>query len=302
MKKTPWLPLCAFFLLACSDDDTTINDHDAATSAEKTTANDPNQSYLGAAAIGVSDLETSHAFYTSVMGLTLRYELPDQDGVKQHVLYFKGATQGGDVILMGYSDGKDHKFKSNPVRLVFYVPDVTKIIEDIRGRGLPIISEPHPEPTFHDAIIGLGSDPDGYMLELIEDKALPSPYLTALGVGVSDLDQAKSFYTETLGMAVMGDITHVTGVWDEWILQYPSNKGSALVIMHYVDGNDHDYKDLPVKSLHYVGNARDLTTKLKAQGLTVISEPKVEDLHDTKALVGVTTDHDGYHLEFVTPQ
>jgi catechol 2,3-dioxygenase-like lactoylglutathione lyase family enzyme len=333
--KAHWLLAFVMFSVgaACSDDDDTAvgtnanatdHDHDhaagssggsagragtqgtaghagAAATDEVTADNDPNTSYLGAAAIGVSDLDQSQEFYGKIFGLALRYELPVEGYVNERVLYFKD-SKGADVVLMNYIDGKEHNYKNNPVRLVFYVSDVNATIESIRARGLDIISEPHAEATFHDAIIGIGRDPDGYMLELIEDKDLSVPYLAAIALGVSDLDQAKAFYTDTLGMSVSGDITKVPGVWDEWILEYASGNGSNLVLMHYTDGKDHNYSDLPVKSVHFVGNSRALTAKVESAGLSVISQPQVLDVLGTKALIGLTRDHDGYTLELVTTQ
>lgn len=266
----------------------------------KTTENDPMTSYIGAAGIGVSDLDRSQKFYSEVFGLALRYEYPVEGYVTERIMYFKDGTQGADVVLMHFVDGQEHNYANNPVRLVFYVPDVKATAEMIRVRGLAIVSEPHPEATFHDAIIGVGQDPDGYLIELIEDQTLKAPYLTALGIGVKDLDQAKAFYIDVLGMQASGDITKVPGVWDEWILEYPSGKGAGLVVMHYTDGADHDYGDLPVKSVHFVGDSRAMTAKVKAEGLPVVSEPQVLDLQGTKALIGLTNDHDGYAVEFLT--
>jgi catechol 2,3-dioxygenase-like lactoylglutathione lyase family enzyme len=268
---------------------------------ESSAQNDPSTSYIAAAAIGVTDLDASEEFYTSLLGLKRRYEVDVPNYAKERVLYFED-SQGGDVVLMEYHDGKTYNYKNNPVRLVFYVPDVPGTIEMIRKRGFDIISEPHPESTFHDAIIGLGRDPDGYMLEFIEDKSLSKPYLTSAGLGVSDLDKAKSFYIDVLGMSVMGDPIEVKGVWDEWILQYQSGKGSGLVLMHYTDGKDHDYSNLPVKTVHYVANSRTLTSKVAGAGLQVVSQPSTFEVQGSKALVSLSHDHDGYTVELVTPQ
>ena len=78
-------------------------------------------SYLGAAGIGVSDLERSYDFYTRVCGMKKMYklELPHMD---EYILSSEGGS-GSAVVLMHYTDGSNPNYKNNPVKLVFYVAD-----------------------------------------------------------------------------------------------------------------------------------------------------------------------------------
>jgi catechol 2,3-dioxygenase-like lactoylglutathione lyase family enzyme len=142
---------------------------------------------MAAGAIGVADLDKSQAFYGSVFGMELRYALPVPNYVDERVLYFKD-NKGADVVLMHFTDGMPNNYENNPVRLVFFVVSATATVEAVRAQGLAIIREPSPEASFNNAIIGFGLDPDGYGLEIIEEPDLAGPYLGAIGIGVSDLD------------------------------------------------------------------------------------------------------------------
>ena len=257
--------------------------------------------YLGAAGIGVSDLNRSFDFYTNVVGMTLRYELPVPGYVNEKVLYFKD-SKGSDVVLMSYIDGKPRNYANNPVKLVFYVPSASALIEKIRARGLPILSEPAPQAAFNNTVIGFARDPDGYILEIIEQPQLAVAYLGAIGLGVSDLDKAKDFYTRVLGMVPMGDLLKVPNVWDEWILQYPGGKGSAVVLLHYTDGREHDYTNVPVKTVHFVPDAKAAAENVAKEGLTILSAPMTFMVQGVNALIALARDADGYVLELVTPQ
>lgn len=259
--------------------------------------------YLAGAGIGVTDLDMSQEFYETVFGMALRYELPVPGYVNERVLYFKGgqgADQGADVVLMNFIDGMPHNYTNNPDKLVFYVPSATTIVEAIRARGLAILSEPAPQAAFGNTVIGFAHDPDGYILEIIESPQLQVPLLGAIGLGVSDLDAAKAFYTNVLGMQPMGDLLQVPGVWDEWILQHPSGMGSALVLMSFTDGMPHNYTNNPVKTVHFLADAAGATARVEQAGLPILSQPMVFDVLGTKALIGLARDRDGYTLELVT--
>ena len=255
--------------------------------------------YLAGAGIGVSDLEKSQEFYVSVLGMSLRYELPVPGYANERILYFKD-SQGSDVVLMNFIDGKQHNYLNNPAKLVFYVPSATTVIEAIRARGLAIVSEPTPQPAFNNVVIGFARDPDGYILEIIESPQLTVPYLGAIGLGVSDLDKSKDFYTRVLGMQPMGDLLVVPGVWDEWILQHPSGMGSALVLMRYTDGVPRNYAGNPLKTAYFLADAAAVSARVGREGLPVLTPPTVFDVLGTKALISLVSDPDGYTVELVT--
>ncbi|MBU4317802.1 MAG: VOC family protein [Proteobacteria bacterium] len=123
-------------------------------------------SYLGAAGIGVSDLEKSFDFYTRVCGLKKMYQLklPHMD---EYILSSE-ENRGSAVVLMHYKDGSNPNYKNNPVKLVFYVPDPKEFADRIRQEGLPIEREPEAVPELGNAVVGFARDPDGYLLEILQ--------------------------------------------------------------------------------------------------------------------------------------
>jgi catechol 2,3-dioxygenase-like lactoylglutathione lyase family enzyme len=254
--------------------------------------------YMGATGIGVSNFETSVQFYSEVLGMSLRYELAVPGYVNEKILYFKD-SKGSDVVVMSYIDGRERTFKNNPVKLVFYVPSAGAVIEAIGARGLQILAAPAPQAAFGNTIVGFARDPDGYVLEIIEASDLAVPYLGAVGLGVADLDRAKDFYTRVLGMRAKGDLIKVPGVWDEWLMQHQSGKGSALVLLHYTDGTTRNYLNNPVKTVHFVADVRAVVAAIEAEGLPILSPPMMFDVKGTPALIALARDPDGYILELV---
>lgn len=119
---------------------------------------------LAAVGIGVADMVRSEDFYTRVLGMQVqqRIELPH---LREVIVGFEGRTS---VVLMHWLDGSNPNYRNNPVKLVFYVPDAKKMIEAIRADGLAITREAEPLADFNNLIIGLGTDPDGYVVEFIQ--------------------------------------------------------------------------------------------------------------------------------------
>ena len=120
--------------------------------------------------------------------------------------------------------------------------------------------------------------------------------LGAMGIGVGDLARSVDFYTRVLGMETFSTLTlpHM----DEVILGYDRARGPALVLMHYTDGSDPSYRDLPVKVVVYVADPPALAEAIRAEGLDIILEPSaVSELGD--AVVGFAKDPDGYLIEIL---
>ena len=119
--------------------------------------------YIGAVGIGVSDLARSATFYARVLGMkqTATFEIAYMDEI---VMAHEGRNA---VVLMHWTDGSPRNYRDNPVKLVFYVTDPVAVIERIRAEGLEITLEPAPYPALGGVIIGMGKDPDGYVIELI---------------------------------------------------------------------------------------------------------------------------------------
>jgi catechol 2,3-dioxygenase-like lactoylglutathione lyase family enzyme len=245
--------------------------------------------FLAAAAIGVSDMDRSFDFYTRVLGMALRQERAIDGFVKQKVLHFAGG-KASDVALMSYVDGQPHNYTRNPVKLVFYAPSARALIDAIRGEGLQIIAEPSAQPAFDNAVVAFARDPDGYVLEIVEDAASSVAYLGAIGIGVSDLERSTEFYTRVLHLETRGGVIQIPGVWNEVILRYPNSRGSAVVLMHYTDGTARNYTNNPVQLAFGVSDTASSLAAIEREGLEVL---------ETQIGLALARDPDGYTLELV---
>jgi lactoylglutathione lyase len=123
---------------------------------------------ISSVGIGVSDLERSIDFYTRIMGMTFvtTYKTEAMD---EALLRFPAG--GAAVVLMHYTDGSEHNYRDNPVKLVVHVVDPAVTVEAIRAEGLEIVREPAPIPELGNLVVGLAKDPDGYVVELLKASA-----------------------------------------------------------------------------------------------------------------------------------
>jgi len=120
--------------------------------------------------------------------------------------------------------------------------------------------------------------------------------LGAMGIGVSDLERSVDFYTRVMGMETLTTMT--LPYMDEVLLGYSRKRGPALVLMHYTDGSDPSYANLPVKVVVYVPDPPAVAAAIRADGLEVTREPApVPELGG--AVVGLAKDPDGYVVELL---
>jgi lactoylglutathione lyase len=83
---------------------------------------------------------------------------------------------------------------------------------------------------------------------------------------------------------------------DEYILGSGDGRGSSVVLMHYKDGSDPNYKNNPVKLVFYVPDPKAFADAIRKEGLPIEREPEpVPELQN--AVVGFARDPDGYLLE-----
>ena len=120
--------------------------------------------FLGATGIGVSDLAASAAFYKAALGLkeTQTFKLDYMDEI---VLAHEGRTA---VVLMHWTDGSERNYRDVPVKLVFYVTDPAAVAARIKAAGGTMTREPAPIASLGGAVVGLGKDLDGYVIELLQ--------------------------------------------------------------------------------------------------------------------------------------
>src|SRR5580698_2155369 len=101
-------------------------------------------------------------------------------------------------------------------------------------------------------------------------ETMRSPdFLTAVGIGVADLDRSTRYYEQVLGMTKIR--TFEVEYMDEVMLAHEGR--NAVVLMHYTDGSARNYKDNPVKLVFYVTDPAAIAAKVKAAGFEVTREP-----------------------------
>ena len=132
--------------------------------------------FIGATGIGVSDLAASSAFYQAALGLQVTRTLK-LDYMDEIILAHAGRNA---VVLMHWTDGSVRNYKDAPVKLVFFVSDPVAVAERIKQAGGTMTREPTPIETLGGAVVGLGKDLDGYVIELLQAPE-PKPERVAAG-------------------------------------------------------------------------------------------------------------------------
>lgn len=119
------------------------------------------------------------------------------------------------------------------------------------------------------------------------------PMLSAVGVGVSDLQKSTDFYMNVMGMEKVR--TYELDYMNEVLLGYPEAE-SYIVLMHWIDGSKRNYKDNPVKIVTRTKDPAALMEKIRAAGMTITREYS-PSAQVGGAAVGLAKDPDGYVLE-----
>jgi lactoylglutathione lyase len=119
-------------------------------------------------------------------------------------------------------------------------------------------------------------------------------FLTAVGIGVADLERSVAFYRDVLGMKQTR--TFKLDYMDEIMLQHEGR--NAVVLMHYTDGSARNYKDNPVKLVFYVVDPVAIVAKVKAAGYAVTHEPTA-NAGMGGAVIALAKDPDGYVIELI---
>jgi lactoylglutathione lyase len=119
-------------------------------------------------------------------------------------------------------------------------------------------------------------------------------FLTAVGIGVSDLARSEDFYSRVLGMKRTG--VFKLDYMDEVMLAHEGR--SAVVLMHWTDGSARNYRDVPVKLVFYVTDPKGMIEAIRAEGLAITHEP-APNAGLGGAVVGLAKDPDGYVVELI---
>ena len=137
----------------------------------------PANAKLGFIGIGVSDIEKSTKFYQDILGLDIigTYDditVDNADGsesfLDEVVLGYKNKPGTLLVLMTWPNDNK--KYDGDIVKVVFEVENAKSVMEKIRKAGGKIDREATPHYTIEGGLVGLGRDPDNYVVEVIQWK------------------------------------------------------------------------------------------------------------------------------------
>ncbi|WGK62028.1 VOC family protein [Halopseudomonas sp. SMJS2] len=251
--------------------------------------------YLEAIGIGVSDLDAAVDFYRNGLGMREVQRLTRDDRIE--VVMESADRRGSHILLMEFTDGVGRNYQQNPGKLVFYAHDATAFASRFESAGGRITAPPAALPEYDGTLVGFGRDPDNNLIEIVGVPSVTDSFLAAVGIGVSDLQQALALYTDAISFQEQAFL-QVPGLYDEYTLLSPVPGGSALVLMHWTNGSDPNYQDNPVKLQLATADPRLLADRLAEADADILHEPAASTEPDlNQALVGYATDHDGTLIE-----
>lgn len=250
--------------------------------------------YLGAAGIGVEDLEAAVGFYRDGLGMEeiARRSREDRD----EVVMRSADGRGSDVVLMGFTDGATRNYRQNPGKLVFYVKDPDQYALDILAAGGRVTVPPAFQAGLN-VTVGFARDLDNNLIEFVGSDDAVQSYFGAFGIGVSNLQAARDFYVEELGFRELIFLP-IPFQYDEYILQ--GQGGSALVLMNWTNGSPRNYTDNPVKMELRSMSPEGLAQAISDAGETVSQTPAPSTDSDREGdTVGYAKDADGTLIEIL---
>jgi len=120
--------------------------------------------------IRVGDLDRSIAFYTEVLGMHVVERSDYPEGKFTNVFVGYGGKDEGAVIELTYNYGVDHYEQGTGFgHLAVSVSDAYAACDEIRRRGGVVTREAGPM-KHGSTVIAFVCDPDGYKIELIEER------------------------------------------------------------------------------------------------------------------------------------
>jgi len=121
---------------------------------------------LGHGAIRAKDVEESAKFYREVIGFREAFRMYNGEGGKLSAIYLYIAPSQFSEI---FPDGKGELHDNNNIgikHLCIEVDDIVKCLEELRGRGAPIVNEL--KTGVSKCIQFFTQDPDGNRIEFME--------------------------------------------------------------------------------------------------------------------------------------
>lgn len=252
------------------------------------------RAYLGAAGIGVDDLQAAVDFYRDGLGMqeVTRRSRDDRD----EVVLRSADGRGSEVVLMGFTDGITRNYQQNPGKLVFYVKDPEEYAQNILAAGGRVTVAPSFQASLG-VTVGFGRDLDNNLIEFVGSDEAQASYFGAFGIGVSDLQAARDFYVDELGFRELLYLP-IPFQYNEYILQ--GQGGSALVLMNWTHGTPRNYTDNPVKLELRSMSPEGLAQAITGAGERVVAAPGAASEADREGeTVGYAKDADGTLIEIL---
>ncbi|MFW5824514.1 MAG: VOC family protein [Marinobacter sp.] len=188
--------------------------------------------------LGVSDLDMSLPVYRDGLGMTVIDET--ETGSSQRVtLVSPQSPFEATLTLVEFTDGVGRNLQDNPGKLVMFTTDAEALANRFADAG-GVVTLP-PEDQGELGIVGFGRDPDNNLIEIAQASRTGTTYLSAVGIGVSDLEKARDFYDYRVGLTEQQFLE--TERYDEYIMGPPEGlRALSLVLMHWTDDSDPRYQ------------------------------------------------------------
>ena len=194
-------------------------------------------SQLSGFELGVSDLDMTLPVYRDGLGMEVIDETEPAQSIRV-TLASPGGPFDATLTLIEFTDGLGRNLQDYPGKIVFFTPDATALANRFADAGGVVTLPPTNQGEF--GIVGFGRDPDKNLIELVQTPSATT-YLSAVGIGVSDLDQSRDFYQERVGLIERQFIN--TDRYDEYIMGTDDDRRSlSLVLMHWTDDSEPRYR------------------------------------------------------------
>jgi len=118
--------------------------------------------------IRVNDLDKSIKFYTENLGFVVRSQTDKSPAGNQLAhLELPGNAHG---LELTYSDDYDLNVPEDLMHLAIAVPDLIALCDELEGKGIEIWPDGWREKFASGRKMGFIDDPDGYEVELLEER------------------------------------------------------------------------------------------------------------------------------------
>jgi catechol 2,3-dioxygenase-like lactoylglutathione lyase family enzyme len=227
---------------------------------------------FSAIGLGVSNLDASTRFYTSVFDYrnATRLDLPNWT---EDILVSHGnATGTYAIVTMRWKEAQPRNVKDLPIKLRFKVPDpkaTQRLIARSGGKSLPSHynrGDPHSKAVY-------AADPDGYLIELLPAGGHGVRRgLVSTGLGTSNLEASAEFWAAATGN-MASDIKGTRRWRSTTINADPDSGRTALELLDWKERPDRPTDRLPIKVVVRTRSAAAFFSRMVQAGGQVVLPP-----------------------------